>query len=147
MDEKTTRRAFISRLSALAIGSVPLISILSGCATTGLSLYRGLRTEGGVSLNISEFPELTEDGGAIELDIENFEEPVVIVRLNREEFLALSPVCTHLGCVVKKERSFFRCPCHGSTYTLDGEVVRGPAQQRLSVFQTERIDNRLRISL
>jgi cytochrome b6-f complex iron-sulfur subunit len=94
-----------------------------------------------------EFPELSEDGGAIQLEVENFVEPVVVVRLNEKDLIALSPVCTHLGCTVRKEPSFFRCPCHGSTYALDGTVVRGPAKQRLTVFRTERVDNRLLIYL
>jgi Rieske Fe-S protein len=147
MAYSTTRREVIRKLSGIALGIFPLIPVLTGCATTGLALYRGVRTGRTVSLDLLEFRELLEDGGGIQLDVEDFVGPIVVVRLNFEEFAALSPICTHLGCTVKKERSFFRCPCHGSTYTLNGEVVRGPAKQRLSFFQTERIGDQLRIHL
>jgi Rieske Fe-S protein len=42
--------------------------------------------------------------------------------------------CTHLGCRYKWEESkeIFHCPCHGSEFTRDGSVVKGPATKPLS---------------
>ena len=40
---------------------------------------------------------------------------------------AVSTVCTHLGCIVKREGAAFSCPCHGSRFALDGTVEKGPA--------------------
>lgn len=39
-----------------------------------------------------------------------------------------SAVCTHMDCIVafnKAERSW-GCLCHGSRFTVDGEVIEGP---------------------
>ena len=45
---------------------------------------------------------------------------------------AVSTVCTHLGCIVKKEAAGFACPCHGSKFALDGSVTKGPAPKALA---------------
>jgi cytochrome b6-f complex iron-sulfur subunit len=45
---------------------------------------------------------------------------------------AISTVCTHLGCIVRKEGAGFACPCHGSKFGLDGAVTKGPAPKALA---------------
>ena len=49
-------------------------------------------------------------------------------------FYAISSVCTHLGCNVKRAGPGFECPCHGSQYDASGSVVRGPAPKPLPWF-------------
>jgi cytochrome b6-f complex iron-sulfur subunit len=44
---------------------------------------------------------------------------------------ALDSTCTHMGCTVAPDKSKLQCPCHGSQYTLTGEVTQGPAPAAL----------------
>jgi cytochrome b6-f complex iron-sulfur subunit len=49
----------------------------------------------------------------------------------REGFHAFSARCTHLGCRLRWVRGEeqFRCMCHGSFFSREGEVLRGPASR------------------
>ncbi len=35
--------------------------------------------------------------------------------------------CSHAGCALTIKSGRIQCPCHGSTFTLEGDVQRGPA--------------------
>lgn len=39
--------------------------------------------------------------------------------------------CTHAGCALTVKNAGIECPCHGSRFTLDGAVQRGPATEPL----------------
>ncbi len=45
-----------------------------------------------------------------------------------KDLFALSPVCTHLGCLVSwhRPKGRFLCPCHGGQYDMEGNVADGP---------------------
>ena len=62
-------------------------------------------------------------------------------RVQKEEWLVLIGICTHLGCVPlgqkmsdsKGEYNGWFCPCHGSHYDSSGRVRKGPAPENLAV--------------
>ncbi len=49
-------------------------------------------------------------------------------------FYAISSICTHLGCNVKRGGPGFECPCHGSKFDPNGAVVHGPAPKPLAWY-------------
>jgi cytochrome b6-f complex iron-sulfur subunit len=57
--------------------------------------------------------------------------PAVLLRTEKG-FTALSLVCPHLGCTVENRESGFACPCHGSRFGADGQLLRGPATKPLT---------------
>lgn len=46
---------------------------------------------------------------------------------------ALSPICTHAGCIVNfnAEEQSWDCPCHGGRFDVTGKVISGPPQTAL----------------
>lgn len=58
----------------------------------------------------------------------------VLVKTSAGAVVALSAVCTHLGCIVQweKDKQDFLCPCHAGRYTPDGTVTSGPPPRPLA---------------
>lgn len=59
--------------------------------------------------------------------------PAIIIDRPGKGYIALSRVCTHLGCLVNydEEEERLVCPCHAGIYDLDGRVLSGPPPRPL----------------
>ena len=55
-----------------------------------------------------------------------------MVRDSSGKLYALLTTCTHLGCLTGffPAEGLFKCPCHGSNFSLPGDPVAGPARCR-----------------
>lgn len=61
-------------------------------------------------------------------------EPVLVIR-ETNRVVALSAVCTHLGCLVKYQGGgVVLCPCHAAAFDLSGNVTGGPAPRPLPSY-------------
>lgn len=58
-----------------------------------------------------------------------------VVGLGSGVFTKKERKCTHLGCRLKENKAdgTWDCPCHGSKFSKDGEVISGPAQVPLKI--------------
>jgi len=61
---------------------------------------------------------------------------------------ALSSVCPHLGCAVAFDRGAkeFRCPCHDSSFAVNGERQRGPSERDMDPLPLVIEKGRVKIS-
>ncbi len=65
-----------------------------------------------------------------------FERARIFLQKDDDGYYALDNVCTHLGCLIHPQPDgTFACPCHGSRYTADGQVIRGPAVRPLPYLE------------
>jgi len=73
--------------------------------------------------------------------------PAVVLQLSPGKFVALSAVCTHLGCIVvwNEQVAEFQCPCHGGRFSVDGKVLGGPPPKPLEIFVVHIDGNQLKI--
>ena len=72
----------------------------------------------------------------------------VLIRKNEQQAIAMSAVCTHLGCIVKFSENdmLLKCPCHGAIFDLNGKVLAGPAPLPLELYDTVIDDNEIVIT-
>ena len=56
---------------------------------------------------------------------------------NAAGFTAINTICTHLGCRLNTDSTGFDCPCHGSRFDRDGNVLNGPAIEALQAQLVE----------
>ncbi|WP_147804778.1 ubiquinol-cytochrome c reductase iron-sulfur subunit [Alkalicoccus halolimnae] len=65
------------------------------------------------------------------------------VFMNGDEVMALSPICTHLGCTVnwgtnEENPEEFFCPCHFGRFERDGTNIAGtPPTRPLDVYDVD----------
>jgi len=106
---------------------------------------RAANPVGIVRVVLSDFPALSTVDGSIHLNVADPQFvgfPVILTRTDTQTFAAVNSVCTHSGCPVQPYSSAaggLLCPCHGSLYTSQGTVLRGPAGFDLTGYTTRLV--------
>ncbi len=147
----------VTRRRVLAIGFwAGLLGVLGAIGATFLNFFypRGL-TGFGTAIAVGSLDQLAPGGFIRSLEAKAWVMRVGPQQAPREgapdgSIIALYHVCPHLGCTVPWRPEFpfsdprnggevytgwFRCPCHGSTYSFTGVRVFGPAPRSMDVFE------------
>lgn len=99
---------------------------------------------GGIQVNLDEaaYTALGTVGGFA------YKDNIIIFRTGDNSYLALSKVCTHSNCTITYDHGNNRlpCPCHGSTFDINGNVTNGPANSNLKKYSVSKNGNILTIS-
>jgi len=86
--------------------------------------------------DVSSEDEIPADSGAV---LRRGLSKVAVYRDAQGELHEHSAVCTHLGCIVHWNDSdkTWDCPCHGSRFDCQGQVINGPANSNLAPIESE----------
>ena len=130
------RRGFLK--CAATTGALAMLSgsLLSACATA--MSYRGAVLNGGVRIPVQQLSQIADQAGLL-VDAPGLPEKIWLIRAE-DEWLAIGAQCTHLKCQVRPRGGFISCNCHGSTFQIDGRVIRGPASQPLRRYVVQVVD-------
>ena len=131
------RRGFITKALAVCCGGLATLAPAGAAIWAVLDPLR--RTAGaGSFLRVADLANLPDDGQPRQFPVITDRvdawtgyaaEPIGAVYVKREPgsdtVEALSATCPHAGCFVEMADAnrCFRCPCHNSTFTLDGGIV------------------------
>jgi Rieske Fe-S protein len=138
--ETGARRGFLAKLSALLIGAAAgIVPFIVGLAVVVDPLRRGRRQGGGRFVRVATLAAVPDDGVPRQFPViaaardawtYSPNERIGAVYLRRmpgdESVTAFNVVCPHAGCFVgyDEEALEYQCPCHTSSFTLDGEIIR-----------------------
>jgi Rieske Fe-S protein len=87
-------------------------------------------------VSFAAHPELMNPGGFTVIQPPETDCPLVVVRKDATTAVAFDAHCTHQQCIVNPDVANNRlaCPCHGSTFDLNGNVINPPATRPLSML-------------
>ena len=80
----------------------------------------------------------------------NEDHEIIVIRdPENENLIALSAKCTHKGCLVnwQEEDNNFICPCHDSLFTVNGEVIEGPAKEALAIYSARENEGQILVDI
>lgn len=113
--------------------TLPLLHGIKTAVTENVKAVTHLaKTHLGLEREAKDLAEL-EPGEAAVAEIDG--EKIAAYRDPQAHVHAVSAVCTHLGCAVEwnPAETTWDCPCHGSRFTFEGDVIQGPAVKPLEV--------------
>ncbi len=135
------RKAFLKRCAVLTAGIACLDPLLAGCASLPYVEY-AMDDKQAVVKKVD-----FDEKGFVLLDVASLPAPVYVVQVEAETYAAVLLRCTHRGCKVQPAGDLLECPCHGSRYTITGEVVKGPAPRNLRPYPVTTDAEHVRIAL
>ena len=125
-------------------------ALLGGCGDGGADAPSGAAAPastrvppggGGLRASLATVSDIPV-GGAVEATAPDGTK-VLVTQPSTGEVVAFSAVCPHEGCSVLPDTGQLTCPCHGSQFSLSGEVTRGPAQSDLQPFAVRVMDGQV----
>ncbi|MEP6831818.1 MAG: Rieske (2Fe-2S) protein [Gemmatimonas sp.] len=93
-------------------------------------------SNGVVALQLALIPALTTSNGHLVLNLADGQRRADLAIINLgSTYRAFTSICTHEGCTVSGYvGGRLVCPCHGSEYNQNGQVVAGPAPSPLREY-------------
>lgn len=141
------RRTFLKQsCGACAAFSLSMIfgsSLLESCASTGLSVLKTDSKEGRVTIPLADF----ETNPFKLLRVNNYNFDIALQKKETGEFTAMVLMCTHARHPLTKAGNGYYCTLHGSKFSGDGKVEKGPASEPMVHLKTAVLDNNVIITL
>jgi|TARA_B110000467_G_C17890637_1_gene249683 cytochrome b6-f complex iron-sulfur subunit len=136
------RKDFIRTCCISAVGIPLAASMLQGCSS--IHYAKASSKNGILQVRKREFTAgLTSEDKQrkfILLNVDFSEFPICLYRTGKDKYAASLLECTHNGCELNVGGGIYTCPCHGAEFSVEGEVLEGPAEENLRTFEVE-VDN------
>jgi len=131
------RRNFIKQCGLLGASCLGLSLLVESCGST--HYVQAIASNNRLQINKSDFIILKKDKTIfrkyIIAKLENSDYPIVVYR------------CTHQGNELNVNGDLLTCSAHGSEFSNQGDVIQGPAEQKLKSFSVTTDEKNIYIQL
>ena len=125
---RVARRPVLGAAVAMSVAGLAACSGYGSGSSPAASPANTGSATGGAGGEIVKVADIPVGGGKILTD-----RKLVVTQPTAGTIKVLTAVCTHQGCLVDTvSNGLISCPCHGSEYSLTGEVKGGPAPAPLA---------------
>jgi len=130
--EPMKRRSFLGVLIAF------LLAVLGGIAAfLAAGFLYPVRKKKGKPIFVCQLTQVPK--GTTRTILDPRKRKVILIHTKEGKLLALSTVCTHLGCTVfyRPQEHRFDCPCHQGVFDGEGNPVSGPPKRPLERYPVQ----------
>lgn len=129
------RREFLETTGKVALYGGALMTYgVSGCTSTQWAAY----TTSGSTIVVKK--ESFAGRSFVMVDAGLAAGPLLIHEYETGQYSAVVMKCTHKGCGLDQVGDMLECRCHGSEFSMQGNVLKGPADRDLQSLKV-RADN------
>ncbi|HSU79526.1 MAG TPA: ubiquinol-cytochrome c reductase iron-sulfur subunit [Candidatus Angelobacter sp.] len=154
-EHDVTRRQFLN-YTLMGVGGFMAAGMIAPMARFAIDPLLRPKTKGSM-VQVADVSKLTNEPQRFQFKVHKvdgwheFDEVnlAYIFKQSNGDIMALSPICTHLGCTVgwNSDPAFpnqFHCPCHGGRYTVTGVNIPGtPPPLPLQVYDLQVKDGKV----
>jgi Rieske Fe-S protein len=131
------RRKFLAQscgaCAAVSLGLIFSSFLLESCASTGLSVLKTSAEGGKVKVPMADFAQ----NNFKLIRVADYNYDIGVQKKEDGSFLAMVLMCTHARHPLTKAGNGYYCTLHGSKFSGDGKVEKGPASRPMVHLATE----------
>ncbi len=143
MDRRKFLKQSCGACAAMSVGLLLGSSLLESCASTGLGVLKVSPENGQAIVPLKSFG----DHNFQLLRVNNYNYDIALQKKEDGSFSAMLLMCTHAKHPLTKAGNGYYCTLHGSKFSGEGKVEKGPASKPMVKLQTAVSGDNLVITL
>lgn len=143
MDRRKFLKQSCGACAAVSVGMILGSSLLESCASTGLSVLKAGSDNGKVKVPLNSF----EQNNFKLVRVSGYNYDIAVQKKADGAYSAMVLMCTHARHPLTKAGNEYYCTLHGSKFSGEGKVEKGPASQPMVHLATSTEGDNLIITL
>lgn len=143
--EPVDRRSFLKWIATASIGTT---TVFSGAMVSTAVMPPGRSIEGKTKVGKLAVGRADELETELPLLVEYGDDILFLIKKSDDTIIVLDAACPHVACKLhwNEASQEFDCPCHESSFTIDGTLLGGPAPRDMYSAVFEIVEGEIVVS-